>query len=123
MPVRVKKRGPANNLFVRDLNYIIENAEVPPFKDLFFTIRYKKEFEEHYIEELQLGLRARNILEHNKIETIGQLLDNWNFLMSFKSSGIITVKEIKNQLLDFYYKSLNDNERILFWKEAFAHAR
>jgi len=53
------------------------------------------------IERLDLSLRAYNCLKRAKINTIGELVENYYHLRDFRNLGVKTEEEIQSKLKEF----------------------
>ena len=67
-------------------------------------LKYKPPIYEQEVWELELSVRATNVMKADGIETIGQLVerlrDNPYALMKIPNCGKVTEREIKNALKD-----------------------
>ncbi len=53
------------------------------------------------IEHLDLSFRAYNCLKRAKINTIGELVENYYHLQDFRNLGVKSEKEIQSKLKEF----------------------
>lgn len=117
--------------FTRDFSFILEHykeAGLPDFETISFHINMKRRnrgvpFEEEQADLLDLGTRAMNVLDQRKINTMGDIANAWPMLLTFRSSGKKTVREIKFKMLSRYYDMLNFKEREEFWKKTLKSIR
>lgn len=59
-----------------------------------FNFHYPAALDDQPVDVLQLDTRSSNGLKRAKIETIGQLLDNWDKLDKIRNLGVESVKWI-----------------------------
>ena len=72
-------------------------------------------FSEISIDELELDQRAVNALKRNKVFNIGEALDI--DLMETRNCGVVTVKRIKNSILNYVIPNMTDMEIINMFTE------
>lgn len=105
--------------FQRDLEYIINNADIKATPEIKFQFRKYSRIENRPIDDLDLEQRSYNGLCRSNIRTIGAVVDKWTELMNIRSIGQKSLKEIKNKVLACYYDKLDEDERQQFWYDAF----
>ena len=102
--------------FSRDLTLVLGSIDLKS-RHIEFPISVTKEFREKSIDDMFLKLRASNVLKRRKVNTFGQVIDNFEELAHFKNCGATTAKEIKNAFLQTWYDTLESGEKIKFWEE------
>ena len=82
-----------------------------------FNMKYFKRIADRNVSEATPNVRAYNACKRNRINTVDELVDRWDDINKFRGVGNLTVKEIKNGVLNLYYSTLTTEERKEFWKE------
>ena len=73
-----------------------------------FNFHYPAALDDQPVDVLQLDTRSSNGLKRAKIETIGQLLDQWDKLGKIRNLGVESVKLIHASAFAWMY----DNGRL-----------
>ena len=105
--------------FKKDLDIIVENADITIGGEIRFRMRKYQRIEKMPIEVMDLSTRSHNGLRRNGINTIDDVLNKWDRLPMFRGLGDNCVKEIKMGVISLYYDTLDDKEKKVFWKDAF----
>ena len=75
-----------------------------------FKIKANSEFYNTPVTELNLSVRATNVLCRGRIFTLDELTDRWNTLDKLRSCGKTTVSEIKNKFIEYYIDTVLEKE-------------
>lgn len=106
--------------FTRDLNIIIENANVIVGRELEFKLPHLDRIENRKVGEMPgLDVRQHNGLKRNNVHTVREIVAKWNDLRTLSYVGATSVKGIKNAVLSYYYDQLDEEEKKEFWRDAF----
>lgn len=70
-----------------------------------FNFHYPAALDDQPVDVLQLDTRSANGLKRAKIETIGQLLDNWDKLGKIRNLGVESVKWIHAAAFAWMYEN------------------
>lgn len=101
--------------FKKDLTAVIITQEYDP-QNIKFPVKLTEKQRQIDVKELNLGNRAENVLKRAGIETIQNLMDQFDGLYHLRSCGTTTAKEIKNTFLQWWYQDKTDEEIKEFWK-------
>lgn len=103
--------------FTRDLTILINEGVIATNDgNIRFVYRYPERMCGG-IEALELTDRSYNCCRRNGISTIEEIGAKWKTLGNMRSSGIKTVKDVKNKYVQYYYSLLSEEERKDFWRD------
>ena len=105
-----------NRIFKEDLTAVLEGMQIKR-KHLDFPIITTNSMRAEDIEAIPLSVRAKNVLRRSNVNTMQNLMDNFDNIHKFRSCGDSTVKEIKGNFLQWWYENLEDWQVKSFWKD------
>lgn len=107
--------------FQTDAVTIIAYTGIMPHR-LKFRLVYNEKYENKSIEEILLETTEMRLVMSIGLRTFGDVIERWNTLsddiMKIKGIGNATLKRFRTKFISYYYETLNDREKILFWKYA-----
>lgn len=77
-------------------------------------VRYSESFGNESVDVMELGNKARRALYNRHINTMEDVMDNWDRLSLIKGVGEKTVKEIKVAFIKAYGQCISDAKQIEF---------
>lgn len=102
--------------FIRDLQIIRENANIPAYQRYKFIINNFKP--DTSVDVLDLSVRAENSLRRSGVTNFEQLR-HCN-LKKIRGCGTGTIKEVWTKFMSYHYDRMNDEQRKQFWKDTIA---
>ena len=103
--------------FSEAVTYVLANTNISIKKDLQFPLTFGSAFAKTSVREMELSERSKNILCRNGIQTMQDLMNNFEKIPKFRNCGKTSAKEIKNKFLQRWYETLEDSEVSKFWEE------
>ena len=86
-------------------------------RNIHYPMRFTKEFEDKYIEELTDDNRTLNALRRFGCKHFSDLIEHWNDVSRVKNMGTKSIALAHNALLDKYYQSLDVEGKAKFLGE------
>ena len=104
--------------FMRDFEVIVTNTDFINNGTIRFVFNHMDRVQ-GAIDNLNIGQRAYNALRRGKIHDIPTLVSRMDGFNGVRGAGKKTIKEIKNEFLNYYYDQLNEEERKQFWRDTY----